>query len=334
MNIIAVIPARSGSKSVVNKNIRLLAGKPMLAYSIEHAKQSRYISRILLSTDSSDYAAIGKAYGAEVPFLRPAEYATDTATDIEVFYHCLTFLRENDGMVPDIVVQLRPTYPIRRIEDIDNMIGMLLSNEAADSVRSIAPAKEIPYKMWHRDGKGFLSPVMKDISECYNMPRQSLPKVYYQNACIDVVRGRVILNDYSMSGRNILGYEMDRNYDIDTEEELKKAEALLTISQGGKRFVFDIDGVIAALQPYNDYAKSEPNKEMIRIVNKLYDMGNRIILHTARGYVTGIDWGEVTRLRLEEWGLKYHELHFGKPNADYYIDDKMLSMDYLVTILS
>ncbi len=332
-NIIAIIPARSGSKSVPHKNIRMLAGKPMLAYSIEHALKSRYIKRVILSTDSEDYAAIGRKYGAEVPFLRPAEYATDTALDIEVFHHCLTYLKEKEGFVPDIVVQLRPTYPIRKVEDIDRMIELLLQNPKADSVRSIAPAKEIPYKMWHKDSRGCLSPVMTEIPECYNMPRQKLPKVYYQNACIDVVRGRVILEDYSMTGKCIYGYEMDKNYDIDTEEEFKKAEAYLIVAQGGKRFVFDIDGVIAKLQPQNDYSLAEPNKDMIDAINSLYRMGNRIILLTARGYVTGIDWKEVTERQLREWGLCYHELHFGKPNADYYIDDKMISMDYLLELL-
>ena len=334
MNIIAIIPARSGSKSVPHKNIRYLAGKPMLAYSIEHARKSKYISRIILSTDSEEYAAIGKEYGAEVPFLRPSELATDTALDIEVFYHCLTFLKEQEGVVPDIVVQLRPTYPIRRVEDIDQMIELLLRQEEADSVRSIAPAKEIPYKMWHWDKQGCLSPIMKDIPECYNMPRQSLPKVYYQNACIDVVRGRIILENYSMTGECIYGYEMDKNYDIDTEEDFRRAEAYLKMSQGGNRFVFDIDGVIAKLQPKNEYHLAEPDREMIRAINQLYDMGNRIILLTARGYVTGIDWRSITEKQLKEWGLNYHELYFGKPNADYYIDDKMIDMNYLKDLLS
>ena len=333
MNIIAVIPARSGSKSIPHKNIRKLAGKPMLAYSIEHAKKSGYINRIILSTDSPEYAKIGEEYGAEVPFLRPAEYATDSALDIDVFFHCLSYLKEKEGNVPDIVVQLRPTYPIRNTEDIDNMIELLLNNPEADSVRSIAPAKEIPYKMWQKDEQGKLSPVMKDIPECYNMPRQSLPKVYYQNACIDVVRGSVILDQRSMTGHCILGYEMEKNYDIDSEEEFRKAEEYLTMAQGGRRFVFDIDGVIAKLQHQNDYALAEPNEEMIKVVNKLYEMGNQIILLTARGYVTGIDWKEITENQLMSWGLHYHELHFGKPNADYYIDDKMVDMDYLKEIL-
>ncbi len=329
MNVIAIIPARSGSKSVPHKNIRDLAGKPMLAYSIDHGKESKYINRIILSTDSPKYAKIGEEYGAEVPFLRPEEYATDSALDIEVFHHCLSYLKKSEGVVPDIVVQLRPTYPIRNVSDIDKMIEILIENPEVDSVRSIAPATEIPYKMWHMDERGGLSPLMKDIPECYNMPRQSLPTVYYQNACIDVVRGKVILDGYSMSGACIYGYPMEKNYDIDTEEEYKRAEAYLSISQGGKQFVFDIDGVIAKIQPQNNYAMARPNEDMIRVINQLYDMGNRIVLLTARGYVTGLDWEETTRGQMKEWGLRYHELHFGKPNADYYVDDKMMDMDYL-----
>lgn len=333
MNILAVIPARSGSKSVPHKNIREIAGKPMLAYSIEHAKQSKYISRIILSTDSDVYADIGRQYGAEVPFIRPPEYATDDSLDIDTFLHCLTYLLETEHQIPDVVVQLRPTYPIRNVEDIDAMIELLLQHPEVDSVRSIAPAKEIAYKMWHKDDKGYLSPIMKGIPECYNMPRQQLPTLYYQNACIDVVRGKTILEEHSMSGKCIYGYEMNKNYDIDTEEEFRKAEEYLKITQGNKRFVFDIDGVIAKLQPDNDYSLAEPNLDMIRVINKLYTMGNTIILLTARGYVTGIDWSDVTKRQLKDWGVSYHELHFGKPNADYYIDDKMIDMYKLMDII-
>lgn len=243
MKVLAVIPARAGSKSVPHKNIRNIGGKPMLAHSIDHARASKYINRIIVSTDSEEYAGIAKEYGAEVPFLRPAEYATDTALDYDVFYHALTWLKENEQYIPDVVVQLRPTYPIRRSEDIDNMVDMLLKHPEADSVRSMAKAIEIPYKMWMlkdngmkngeenhkmlRDGKGAaigqIIPLIKDIPECYNMPRQQLPVVYFQNACIDVFRPEVILEKHSMSGDCILGYEMNENYDIDTEEDFERA---------------------------------------------------------------------------------------------------------------
>lgn len=332
MNVLAVIPARSGSKSVVNKNIRDFNGKPMLAHSIEHAKASKHINRIILSTDSQEYALIGQKYGAEIPFIRPEQYATDEALDIDVFYHCLKFLDEKEGYRADIVVQLRPTYPIRDVEDIDKMIELLQTNKEIDSVRSIAPATEIPYKMWKRNEEGMLTPVLTEIKEAYNMPRQDLPKIYYQNASIDVTRADIILKEHSMSGKRIYGYELQQNFDIDTEEDFIMAERYAKILNGKNRYVFDIDGVIAQLEENNDYSKSRPNTEMITIINKLFDMGNEIILLTARGYVTGIDWREVTERQLKSWGLNYHELQFGKPNADYYIDDKMIDMEELKRI--
>jgi CMP-N-acetylneuraminic acid synthetase len=227
MEILAIIPARSGSKSVKDKNIREIAGKPMLAYSILHGLQSKYISRVIVSTDSEKYAEIARAYGAEVPFLRPGEYALDTSLDIEVFEHALKFLREKENYVPDIVVQLRPTYPIRNVADIDKMVEMMMEDETIDSIRCIAPAKEIPYKMWLKGENGQIHPLMTNIKECYNMPRQELPKVYYQNACIDVIRTKVITEQHSMSGEKIIGYEMTENFDIDTEEEFKKAAAYI-----------------------------------------------------------------------------------------------------------
>lgn len=221
--VLAVIPARSGSKSVIDKNIRLINGKPMIAYSIEHALKAPGIDRVIVSTDSEKYAEIARKYGAEVPFIRPAEYATDTALDLDVFRHALSYLKENENYVPDVVVQLRPTYPIRKIQDIENMIRYLKEHPEADSVRCIAPAKEIPYKMWFMDEKNILSPIMKDIPECYNRPRQQLPKVYYQNACIDVFRTTVVTEKNSMTGDVIAGYQMEENYDIDTEEDFLRA---------------------------------------------------------------------------------------------------------------
>lgn len=237
MNVLAVIPARAGSKSLPHKNIRLIGGKPMLAHSIGHALESKYINRVIVSTDSEEYASIAEEYGAEVPFLRPAEYATDTSLDYDVFYHALTWLKDEEGYEADIVVQLRPTYPIRDVNDIDNMIQMLMDNPKADSVRSMAKATEIPYKMWLKDEKGAhkVKPLITDIPECYNMPRQQLPKVYFQNACVDVFRPNVVLEQHSMSGKYILGYEMTENFDIDTEEEFAKAMAHLERLSGSKK---------------------------------------------------------------------------------------------------
>lgn len=328
-NILAIIPARSGSKSVKHKNIKLIDGKPMIAYSIEHAQKSNYINRIIVSTDSEKYAEIAREYGAETPFIRPAKLATDTALDIDVFAHALSFLKKEEDYEPDIVVQLRPTYPIRKVDDIDAMIKRMLRDDSIDSVRSVSEAKEVAYKMWFKSEEDVMTPILTDIPEAYNMPRQKLPKILYQNASIDVIRPKVITDMHSMSGRKIVGYEMKDNFDIDSEEDFERAAEYLKIQRGGKRFVFDIDGVIAMKRADLDYAMSEPNEKMIRIINRLYEYGNEIILFTARGYVTGIDWREITENQMKKWHVNYHELHMGKPNADYYVDDKMLDIKFL-----
>lgn len=228
MEILAIIPARCGSKSIKDKNIRLLDGKPMIAYSIEHAQKSKFIGRVIVSTDSEKYAAIAREFGAETPFIRPAEISDDSSLDIEVFQHALKYLKDNENYLPEIVVHLRPTYPIRRAEDIDNMIMMLINDLSADSVRCIAPVKETPYKMWRCRADGVLSPLLSDIPEAYNMPRQELPQIYSQNACIDVIRADVIAKG-SMSGRKILGYPMPDNFDIDTDEDFERAERFLKL---------------------------------------------------------------------------------------------------------
>ena len=334
-DVLAIIPARSGSKSVKDKNIRLINNKPMLAYSIEHALKSKLITRTIVSTDSEQYAEIARKFGAQVPFLRPLEYATDTALDYDVFLHALQFLKQKENYVPKLVVQLRPTYPVRNSQDIDRMIMQMLDDATIDSMRCVTPATEIPHKMWicnasEEQNAAQIVPIMRDIPEGYNMPRQQLPKVYYQNACIDVIRTSVILEQHSMSGKKIFGYQMKENFDIDTEEEFKRAEEYLRIANGNKRFVFDIDGVIANFSVTLDYTNASPNEVMIDTVNKLFDLGNQIVLFTARGYTTGTDWEQITKEQMNRWGVKYHELIFGKPNADYYVDDKMLDMNFLL----
>ncbi len=334
LEVLAIIPARSGSKGIKNKNIKEINGKPMLAYSIEHALNSEKITRVIVSTDSEEYAEIARKYGAETPFLRPSEFSTDTALDLDVFRHALEYLKEHETYTPDIVVQLRPTYPIRNIEDIDKMVEIIENDDSIDSVRCITKAIEIPYKMWTKNEDGLLSPIVSEIAECYNMPRQELPQAYYQNACIDVIKSKVIIEQNSMSGAKIVGYEMSENYDIDSFEEFSKVEQYMKVKSGGMIFVFDIDGVIMHIQEDLDYNLSKPNKDMVNIINELYDMGNKIILLTARGYKTGIDWLEVTEKQLKEAGLKYHELKFGKPNADFYIDDKMLGLNDLYNIFN
>lgn len=329
MEILALIPARSGSKGIHHKNIASFHGKPLLAHSIEQAREAESVSRVIVSTDSELYADIGKQYGADVPFLRPAEISGDLSTDLECFEHALAWLQEHEGYQPDICVHLRPTYPTRRVDDIERAVSLLLADPDIDSVRSIAPAPETPFKMWFMNDDDMLVPVAtSDLRDPHNLPRQSLPQSYLQQANVDVVRTRVILEQHSMTGQRIRGMLLEGLHDIDHPQQLR--EAMTSAGPvSNKRFVFDIDGVIATLTPQNQYDKAHPIQSTIDTVNRLFDAGNYIILNTARGTLTDLDWREVTENQLQKWGVRHHELHFGKPAGDFYIDDRFISLSDL-----
>jgi CMP-N,N'-diacetyllegionaminic acid synthase len=334
--VVAIIPARSGSRSIPHKNIRDFAGRPLLAHSIDQARACDRISRTLVSTDSPMYAEIAVKYGAEAPFLRPAAISGDASTDLEVFQHALTWLAENEGAVPELCVHLRPTHPNRRVGDIARAVDLLRGHPDWDSVRSVVPAPDPPFKMWFLGADGELKPAIKtDIPDAHSLPRQGLPQAYLQNASIDVIRSRTILEQDSISGRRIGALVLSEFHDIDTSEQLHAAEAAFLWQDGlptNMTFVFDIDGVIATIVPGNDYNLAGPLTDNIRRINRLHAAGNRIILQTARGSMTGIDWSEVTRKQLRDWGVQHHELYFGKPAAHYYVDDKMLSLQTLAMI--
>lgn len=342
MKIMAIIPARSGSKSIPHKNIRPLLGKPLIAYSILHGLKSKYINRVIVSTDSVQYADIAREYNAEVPFLRPSELSTDSSNDIGFFIHALDWLEQHENYTPDICVQLRPTHPVRITEDIDRMIELLMSHPKADSVRSMVENKSItPYKMWTLEEGSLAKPLLNlpGVKEPFNSPRQSLPKTYFQNASVDVIRTKCIRDKGSLSGDQVMGYIMDEQYDIDYEEDFGKVERFMLadiLVKGeltNKQICFDIDGVIATLVVGNDYSLARPDERVIRLIRMLYDKGNRIILFTARGTMTGTDWREVTENQMKEWNVPYHELHYGKPGADIFIDDRALNISELITKL-
>jgi len=226
LKILAVIPARSGSKSLVNKNILEINGIPLIGISCIHASNSKVINRIILSTDDESYAEIGLKFGAEIPFLRPKYLAMDQTTDIEVFRHLLEYLNVEEGYKPDIVVHLRPTYPYRKVSDIDNMINTLINNPEASAVRSVCLSEQTPYKMWKINDNGFIKPILES-NEAYNLTRQLLPKIYIQNGSIDVTRYNNIIIENSMTGQNILPFVHEHNYDIDDLIEFNYIKELI-----------------------------------------------------------------------------------------------------------
>lgn len=233
VEVLAVVPARGGSKSIPGKNIRPFGGVPLLAYSIAAGLQSRHVTRVIVSTDSDEIAAAAARWGAEVPFRRPAELAGDLSLDLELFDHALRWLDDREGYRPDLVVQLRPTTPLRPPGCVDAAVDLLRRHPEADSVRTVVTAGQNPYKMWRLEkGPGApMSPLLsyEDHLEPYNLPRQRLPETYWQCGHVDVFRPEVVLERHSMSGSCVYPLVLDRAYthDIDEPEDWAHAESLL-----------------------------------------------------------------------------------------------------------
>ncbi len=261
--ILALIPARGGSKGIPHKNIRSFAGYPLIAWSIAAAKQSDLVTRVIVSTDDEEIAAVAREWGAEAPFLRPVEISQDKTADLPVFEHALKWLEDVEGYHPEIILQLRPTSPIRPRTMLDDSIRILLEHKDADCVRGVVPAGQNPFKMWRFNGEGKpLNPLLEleGIEEPYNAPRQILPSVYWQTGHIDAIRLSSITQKKSLTGDVIYPLVIDPKYtvDIDTLSDWAKYEALVysgldMVSPGKPRRVMpetvklvvtDFDGVL------------------------------------------------------------------------------------------
>ncbi len=227
--ILAIIPARGGSKSIPRKNIKLLGGYPLIAYSIAAGLNSEYIDRVIVSTDDEEIAQIAERWGAEIPFIRPAELAEDHVTDLPVFKHAIEWLGANEGYRPDMVVQLRPTSPFRPKGSVDEAIELLLRNPFADSVRGVTPAGQNPYKMWRVENDRLVPLLSGEFDEPYNMPRQKLPATFWQTGHIEVIRYETIMHKHSMTGDHIIPYVINPKYaiDLDNLQQWLYAEYLL-----------------------------------------------------------------------------------------------------------
>ena len=227
--VLAIVQARGGSKGIPRKNIRNLGGYPLIAYSIAAAFASSAVTRVIVSTDDPEIAEVSQKYGAEVPFTRPAALATDDAQDFPLFEHALAWLKTRQNYVPQVIVQLRPISPLRPKGLINEAVKLLWDDPNADCVRSVIPSQQNPYKMW-RSGAQYLVPLLGDeFPEPYNMPRQKLPKTYWQTGHLDVIRYETIAEKRSLTGERVLPLMIEPKYctDIDTLEDWEYTEWLL-----------------------------------------------------------------------------------------------------------
>lgn len=238
--VYALIPARAGSKGVKNKNIRNIGGKTLLEWSIQAALKSQNISRVIVSTDSAEYANIAIKNGAEVPFLRPAAIASDTATDYEVFDHFLSHSMEKCEM-PSVIVHLRPTTPFRDPYIIDNAIELYIRKKDYSSLRSVHEMPESAYKTFEKAANEQLISVFtksKNI-ENSNNARQSFPKTYVANGYVDIISTDHLLKNKKLHGENVFAFETKPTHEVDIESDFQFLEFLLQKNPKIKSQLFD-----------------------------------------------------------------------------------------------
>lgn len=226
--IVALIPARSGSIRVKHKNLRQFEGIPLLALAVRQALLAENIDEVYISTDSPIYAEVAENFGAVVPFLRPEEISGSEATDYDVFIHFLKWYENEFKELPEMIVQVRPTAPVRQSSSIEKAVCFMIEHPEFDSLRSVSIPHQSPYKMWNMSEKLRLSPILlTDIEEGFDKPTQCLPCVYSQDGIVDIVRSETLLKFHSMAGRNIAGFiDHPETWDIDTANDLKNAEKL------------------------------------------------------------------------------------------------------------
>ena len=225
MEVLAVVPARGGSKGIPRKNVVELLGRPLLWWSVRAALEAETVTRTVLSTDDPEIAAVGESAGAEVPFLRPAELAGDDVLDLPVFLHALQALADAEDYRPDIVVHLRPTSPLRPPGLVDEGVRALAADPVADSLRAVTVPANNPFKMWRIEGGVLVPLVDSGIPEQYNQPRQALPAAYWQTGTLDVVRTATLVEQRSMTGRRILPMVIDPELAVDIDDPLSLAVA-------------------------------------------------------------------------------------------------------------
>lgn len=227
-NAYAIIPARNGSKGVPKKNIKHLGGYPLIAYSIIAARLCKEIDRVIVSTDSQEIADIAQKFGAEVPFLRPEELAQDSSTNMDFIRHALDWFHDHEKHLPDLLIQLLPTTPLRDPEVITSAIRVAKDNPDATSVRSVHMLAEPPQKMMGLQD-GFLVGLFPDDSrpEYYNLNRQAFPPAYHPNSYVDIFKTAFVNRSGRLFGDRILAFATTTAPEVDLPEDFEYLEYLV-----------------------------------------------------------------------------------------------------------
>jgi YrbI family 3-deoxy-D-manno-octulosonate 8-phosphate phosphatase len=332
--ILAIIPARGGSKGIPGKNIKDFAGFPLIAYSIIAGLRSALVTRVIVSTDDEKIAEIARGWGAEVPFMRPEQFAQDDTLDLPVAKHCLDWLAANQDYQPDALVWLRPTSPIRPLDCVDDALQLLMAHPEADSVRGVVPAGQNPFKMWTIDEEtGAMIPVLgvDGIAEPYNAPRQVLPPVYWQTGHIDALWAKTVTEKNSMTGDVILPLMIEPRFtvDIDSHSDWKNAEQMLQqdalyanmvdpanqrrgLPEDIKLIVLDFDGVMTDNRVWVD----EHGQEMVA-ANRSDSLGLEILRKRTgiEVMVLSRETNKVVKARCDKLGLPVLQAILDKKQA-------------------
>lgn len=239
---VALIPARSGSKRVPDKNIRLLGGHPLIAYTIAAARASGAFDEVIVSTDSEAYAEIARHYGADVPFLRPESLSGDKSPDIEWIIHALTWLTDQ-GRPADVFSLLRPTSPCRKAHTIKRAMDQFLAQDGVDSLRAVEKCAQHPGKMWIVRGARMhpLMPMTPDgLTPYHSTQYAALPPVYAQNASLEIAWSRVALEDGTIAGEVLTPFltKDDEGLDVNSPYDWRLLEMLVA---DGEASLPDVD---------------------------------------------------------------------------------------------
>ncbi len=314
-----------------------MLGVPLVVRVGALVRELEWVDRAVVSTDHGGILTASEDAGLEAPFRRSPELSGDRIGDLEVLTEALVETERDDGARYDVVVMLQPTSPLRRAEHVTRTVDALVEGDL-DAVWTVSPtdSKAHPFKQLEVDAEGRLSLFDergKDI-----VARQQLTQVHHRNGAAYAITRECLLEQKTILGARTGAVVIDEPMlSIDTEADFRAVERVLREREEAGEpakprvpakeltFVCDVDGVLAGMTPGNDYTKSEPLRDNIARINALKDAGHRVVLFTARGSASGKDWLEHTRRQMDSWGVRYDDLRVGKPAADYYIDDRLVT---------